>query len=65
MHTVSRHSQLDLFCSTRAGCGKKTQKVDYSDGPANWNYLFASVCLAITAVSLLFLVILAARGIFV
>jgi len=65
MHTVSGHSQLDLFGSTRPNRSKKLQEPQPSDHRSEWNYLFASVCLAITAVSLLLLLVLAARGIFV
>lgn len=64
MHTVSGHSQLDLFGNTPTNCSKKLKKTQSSNRRAEWNYLFASVCLAITAISLLFLVVLAVRGIF-
>ena len=64
MDTVSRHSQLDLFGNTRTNCSKKLKNPQSSNRRSEWNYLFASICLAITAASLLFLVVLAVRGIF-
>jgi len=64
MHLLSGYSQLDLFGKLRASGAKATDEADVSDRSSSWNYVFASVCLAITAVCLLCLVVLAARGVF-